>query len=331
MKFQKILVTGAGGLIGSHICRMLQRSDCSIRALLWDTESDENIRELDNIEVIRGDIRDPSLTKSSLSGCDACIHTAALNKLWHKPSKEFYETNVLGTKNICEAAFSNKIKKLVYTSSCEVMGPSPNERQRDENTRLIEESVRGHYERSKFKAEEIIRGFIKSGLPAVILRPTAVIGSHDINLTPPGRLIRSFLSGEVVVYYDSGVNVVDASDVAKAHISALNGSKTGSTYIVGGHNIMFEDLFKIMSSLSGIKSPHTKLKFSTALISVGLLGIRAFITRKDPGVTISGIKTIRHPWFFDSSKAQRELGLTPKPLKDILKCAIDWHKTRINS
>ena len=94
---------------------------------------------------------------------------------------------------------------------------------------------------------------------------------------------------------------------------------------------MFEELFKIMSALSGIKPPSTKLKFSTALISAIALNMKAFITRKDPGITISGIKTIRHPWFFDSSKAKKEFGLTVKPLKDTLKEAMDWHKTRINS
>ncbi len=318
-------------MIGSHICRELHKSGCSTRALLQNDESDENIRGIDGIEIVRGDIRDPSFIKKLLSGCDACVHSAALNKLWHKPSKEFYETNVLGTKNICEAAFSNNIKKMVYTSSCEVMGPSPNERLRDEKTKLIEEKVRGHYERSKFKAEEIIRGFIKSGLPAVIIRPTAVVGAGDINLSPPGRLIKSFLTGNVIVYYDSGVNIVDVEDVAKAHINALCDGKAGSLYIVGGHNVMFEDFFQVMSELSGIKQPNTKLKYSTALISTIALNLRALITRRDPGVTVSGIRTIRHPWFFDSSKAKRELGLTVKPLKDILRNAIDWHKMRIDS
>ncbi|MFH1829791.1 MAG: NAD-dependent epimerase/dehydratase family protein [Pseudomonadota bacterium] len=320
-----VLVTGAGGLIGSAICRDLSRKNIKVVALLAKYEKPNNIRDFQCISILRGDIRDRRLMGQLIRDCEAVIHTAALNSLWHKPSDDFYSINVQGTRNVCEAAMEAGVTKFIFTSSCEVMGRAQAGILADEENALSLRKVNGHYERSKFIAEDVVREFIKKGLPATILRPTAVIGPGDIHGTPPGRLIRAFLSQSIPAYYDAGINVVDSRDVALAHIEALSGNGIGKTYIVGAHNIFLRELFEELSRVSGIPAPTRKVSYRIALAAAIMRELTSMVTRKHPGITVSGIRTIHHPWFFDTSKVAQELGVSFRPLYETVKDAVEWH------
>jgi len=328
MQFKKIFITGAGGLIGSAICAELSMNGVPVRALLAVDESSENLRGLEGIEICRGDIRDASAVARLAKGCEAFIHLAALNRLWHRPAKDFYEINVEGTANACRAAIEADVWRFIYTSSCEVMGPARRGAPTDETMILSKQRVRGHYERSKFLAEETVRDFTTKGLHATIIRPTAVIGPGDIHGTPPGRLIRKFLSGKIHAYYDTGINIVDSRDVAAAHVAALSLDHTDDTYILGAHNIKFSELFKLLASESGVGAPSRKVGYTSAYLSVLGMNLGSLISGCNPGITLSGIRTIRHPWFFNTLKARRELDFHPRPLRDTIRDAIEWYENR---
>lgn len=330
MQFKKIFITGAGGLIGSAVCEELDMRGICFRALLARDESDENLRGLKAAEIHRGDVRDETAMKKLAKGCDAFIHLAALNRLWHRPAKDFYDINVEGTMNACRAALDAKVRLFIHTSSCEVMGPAHEGPLADERGPLSLRRLKGHYERSKYLAEKAVADCLKEGLPAIVIRPTAVVGPKDIHGTPPGRLIRKFLSGEIHAYYDTGINVVDSKDIAKALLAALSLEKTGGTYIVGAHNVRFAELFRIMSATANIKAPARRVGYATAYLTTLALNIKSALTGRDPGITMSGIRTIRHPWFFNTEKAARELNFHPRPLRETIVDAVRWHMKRTN-
>lgn len=329
-----VLVTGAGGLIGSAVCAELSRRGARVRAMLAPGESDENVRALPHLLAVHSDLRDERRVHELMEGARAVVHAAALNTLWHKPARDFYSVNVRGTRNVCTAAFEADVRAFVFTSSCEVMGPARHacERLRDETcghadeTRPLNyERVRGHYERSKFLAEMAVREFAERGLPATIIRPTAVIGPGDIHNTPPGMLIRAFLERRIPAYFDAGINVVDSRDVALAITSALARGLRGGTFIVGAHNVRMRELLRELESASGIPAPTRAVGYRTALIGAALRQAHAFFSREHPGITVNGIRTIRHDWFFDTTKAQQEFGLKPKPLSETIRDAVEWH------
>jgi dihydroflavonol-4-reductase len=321
-----VFVTGAGGLIGSAICEELSRRGVSVRALLAPGESDENIRKISNLTTAHGDIRDAEHMNDLVAGCRAIIHTAALNTLWHKPARDFYSINVRGSHNICMAALNAGATSLIFTSSCEVLGPAGASNSRSEERAPLEfKRVHGHYERSKFLAEIAVREHAEQGLCITILRPTAVIGPGDIHTTPPGMLIRAFLEKRIPAYFDAGINVVDSRDVALAHVMALERSFHNETFIVGAYNVRFSDLLGEMSAASGIPAPARKVGYRTALAGAALRQMQSLFTREHPGITINGIRTIKHDWFFDTTKLRTKLGLKPRPLSETIRAAVEWH------
>lgn len=319
-----IFITGAGGLIGSAVCKELAQTGISIHALLAPNESDENIRGIPGVHLVRGDIRDEPRVRELIRGSEAVVHAAALNTLWHKPARDFYSVNVRGTESVCQAARDAGVKSFVFTSSCEVMGYSRNH-PANEATPLNYKRVRGHYERSKFLGELTVREYAERGLPVTILRPTAVIGPGDIHVSPPGMLIRAFLERRIPAYFDAGINVVDSRDVALAHVKALARSFRNETFIVGGYNVRFSDLLGEISAASGIPAPTRAVGYRTALAGAVFREIQSLFTREHPGITVNGMRTIKHDWFFDTMKAREQLGLTPRPLSVTIRDAVQWH------
>jgi dihydroflavonol-4-reductase len=326
-----VLVTGGGGLIGSAVCAELSRLGIPVLALLKPGESDENVKGLASVSVARGDVRDGVSMRELVRGCRSVIHAAALNTLWHSPARDFYSINVKGTENVLSASLEEGVERFVLTSSCEVLGRARRDRVPDEDAPLDIARVGGHYERSKYLAEFAAMEYRRKGLAVTIIRPTAVIGPDDIHSSPPGMLIDAFLGGRIPAYYDAGINVVDSRDVAKAHVLALAKGCGGETFIVGGHNIRLGDLFRELSRASGVGSPRRVVGYRTALAAAAVRSVIAFFTREHPGITVNGIRTIRHDWFFDTSKAREQLGLEPRPLTETVGDAVKWHLEYRNS
>ena len=320
-----VFVTGAGGLIGSAVVKELDGRSVGLRALLAPRESDANLRGIDPDRIVRCDVRGAKALAKAAAGCASVIHCAALNKLWHKNSKEFYATNVNGTKNALDAAVAAGARRFVFVSSCEVMGPALPGPPADETRTLDARRVKGHYEMSKFISERQVHAYGSKGLEVIVIRPTAVIGSGDIHGTPPARLIGAFLEGSIGTYYDAGINVVDSRDVAIACANALTMGEPGQAYIVGGSNITLSELFERLARTSGRSAPRRRVGYGVALAAAYVKEAVSLFTGTHPGITVSGIRTIRHPWFFDCAKARRELELDPRPLDETLRNAVAWH------
>jgi len=128
---KKVLVTGAGGFIGSHLTEDLVRRGLDVRAFVfynslnswgWLDHSEPEIKE--SIEVFGGDIRDRYAVNRAMRGCDTVFHLAALVGIpysYHAPAV-YIDTNVKGTLNILQAANELDVEKIVYTSTSEVYG-----------------------------------------------------------------------------------------------------------------------------------------------------------------------------------------------------------------
>lgn len=321
------LVTGAGGLIGAHIVRQLMERGRPVRALLAPNESTDNLQDM-HLDLAFGDIRNRDDVERAVSGCENIIHCAALNKLWHPFPQEFYETNVEGTRHICEAAKRYGIRRLIYTSSCEVMGPAiPDVPLRDETWQIDLSRVYGDYAKSKFQAEALSREYLDKGISVTILRPTAVFGPGDIHGTPLGRLVVAVLNKKLPAYYNSGINVVDARDVAKAHVDTLDLSESiGETYIVDGYNLYLEGLFRIFEKEGGGNRPHLKIPYPVAFAAALIEeGVSRLTKQSNVLTTLASLRLARHPSFFDGTKIQREVGFQPRPLEDSIRDAIAWY------
>lgn len=183
--FEKILVTGADGFIGSHLTEALVRQGYDVRAFVmynsfnswgWLDQAAEDVRG--HIEVFAGDIRDPHGVTEAMKGCDAVLHLAALIAIpysYHSPDT-YVDTNIKGTLNVLQAARQLGVRKVVHTSTSEVYGTAlyvPI----DEKHPLQGQSP---YSASKIGADQMALSFYRSfGLPVGIIRPFNTYGPRQ--------------------------------------------------------------------------------------------------------------------------------------------------------
>ncbi|MFA7098139.1 MAG: SDR family NAD(P)-dependent oxidoreductase, partial [Gammaproteobacteria bacterium] len=125
----KVLVTGADGFIGSHLTEALLKEGYQVRALAQYNSFNywgwlEDIEPIDNLEVVTGDVRDPSYCREICKGIDIVFHLAALIAIPYSylAPDSYVDTNVKGSLNICQAARDSGVKRILVTSTSEVYG-----------------------------------------------------------------------------------------------------------------------------------------------------------------------------------------------------------------
>ena len=192
---------------------------------------------------------------------------------------------------------------------------------------MSEDEAIGTYKRSKVAAERLVEGMVaRHGLPAVIVNPSTPIGPRDVRPTPTGRLIVEAASGRVPAFVDTGLNLVHVDDVAAGHVAALRRGRIGERYILGGENVALADLLSRIALLVQRRPPRLRLPraliYPVALAAEGV----ARVTRREPFVTLDGLRMAKYKMYFTSAKAERELGYTSRPVEEALRDALQWFR-----
>lgn len=319
-----VFVTGATGFVGSHVAQVLAEQGADLRLLVRSSSNPSNIQGL-KAERVVGDLRDPASLEKVMAGCDVLFHVAADYRLWICDPEQMYRANVDGTHAILQAARSNRVRRVVYTSSVATMGFTSNGQPADENSPVSLDSMIGHYKRSKFMAEEVAIKAGKSGMDVVVVNPTTPVGEQDIKPTPTGRIIVDFLKKKFPAYVDTGLNMVDVKECARGHVAALERGRSGERYILGGENLTLKQILDKLAVITGLPSPKVKLPYAVALAS-GLVDtvVTGLLLRREPRVTLDAVRMGRKKMFVSSAKAARELGWKTVPVEGALRRAVEW-------
>ena len=316
------LVTGATGFVGWHVARCLLDRGWRVRALV---RPGSQVWELE-LETVPGDLRDPASVERAVSGCGVVFHVAADYRLWAPDPAEMFRSNVEGTRHVIQAARACGVERVVYTSTVGVIG-IPKNGLGDEDTPVRFREMVGPYKRSKFLAEVVAMEAGRSGLPVVIVNPTAPIGDHDFKPTPTGRIILDFLRGAMPAYIDTGLNFVDVRDVAEGHLLALERGRDGERYILGSENLTLEEFLRRLSAVSGLPAPRWRIPYAVAYTAALFSTGWARLTGRPPRAPLDGVRMARKKMFVSSARAVRELGYQPKPIDDALRRAVEWFRS----
>lgn len=322
-----VLVTGAAGFVGSAVARALVRAGYRVRALLRPTSKRINLADLD-VEITEGDMRDEAAVGRAMLGARYLFHVAADYRLWARDKHEILWTNREGTRILMAAALAARVERIVYTSSVATIACCPEGGVADETRRLGEACAIGAYKRSKIMAEHVVETMIaRDGLPAVIVHPSTPIGPRDQKPTPTGRIIIEAALGRMPGYVDTGLNLVHVDDVASGHVAALQKGRPGEHYILGGQDVPLRSLLADIARLCGRRPPM--LRFPRRLVYPLALAAeaRAHLTRREPFLTIDGLRMSKHMMFFTSAKAERDLGYTARPYGEALADALAWFRS----
>lgn len=316
------LVTGASGFLGWHVARTLLQKGLTVRAL---TRPASKLIELDDVERVNGDLRDPDSLARALQGCGLVFHVAADYRLWAKDETEMYRSNVDGTRNLLVAARAAGVERIVYTSTVGCVGMRDGILA-DEDSPVTLGDMKGAYKRSKFLAEQVALQEAEKGLPVVIVNPTAPVGGHDVKPTPTGKMVVDFLNSRMPAFIDTGLNVVDASETAEGHWVACERGKTGERYILGGENLTLEQIFGSLSRISGVRAPTTKIPYAVAYVAGTVSTAWARITGGEPRAPLDAVRMSRNKMWVSTEKATRELGFKASAAEVGLQRAVEWFR-----
>jgi dihydroflavonol-4-reductase len=315
------LVTGATGFIGWHVARLLAERGHKVRALVRPSSQ---LRELE-AEPVTGDLRDAASLDRAVAGCGLVFHVAADYRLWARNPDELYRSNVEGTRHVLEAARSQGVERVVYTSTVGCIGV-PKGGVGDETVPVTLAEMKGAYKRSKFLAERVALEFAASGFPVVVVNPTAPVGDHDVKPTPTGKIVLDFLKGAMPAFIDTGLNLVDVRNAAEAHLLAAERGRPGERYIVGCENLTLAEILEKLAGLTGREAPRVRLPYAVAYAAGVVTTGWARVTGRPPRAPLDAVRMARKKMWVSHDKARRELGFSPAPVDAALGRAVEWFR-----
>ena len=321
----KILVTGGTGFTGSHLTRRLIQGGHSVVVL--DSQPGFFCEELRTLgaEVVIGSVADRYLVLRAAKGCEVVHHLAAMFRKVNLPKKVYWDVNVEGTRNVLEGALRAGARKVVYCSTCGVHGHVAHE-PAAENAPIAPED---YYQRTKYEAERLIPEFLKLGLRAVTVRPTAIYGPGDperffmlFKMVNQGRFLM-FGDGEVhyhPVYID---NLVDGFELA-----AASARGDGEVYLIAdGAYCTLNELVLAIAATLGVDLKVRHLPFWPLWTAALACEIAYLPFRVDPPLFRRRVDWFRQNRAFSIDRAVNELGYRPRvALKEGLARTAAWYR-----
>ena len=320
----KTLVTGASGFLGSHVARQLVARGDDVRVLLRASSHNRAIGDL-SLEYLTGDLCDADSLDRAVKGVQRIFHVAADYRLWARRSREIYNSNVDGTKNLLAAAKRASVEQFIYTSTVATIAVERPQLPNEFTETKLDEMV-GHYKRSKWMAEREVLNAAKDGLPIIIAMPTTPVGPWDWKPTPTGKIIVDFLNGKMPGYVETGLNFVGVEECAAGHLLVAEKGKIGERYLLGAENLTLKQVLDILEKITGLPAPSWKISHGVALGVAYASTIFSRLVGKEPPIPVEGVKIARHKMFVDCSRAKRELGFQPGSVAAALERAVRWYE-----
>ena len=322
---RRVLVTGGTGFVGSHLVELLMQRGYSPVCLVRDPGSLRWLSGLD-VELAVGDCTDPGSLELAVQRVSIIIHAAGLTKAKH--SRDYYEVNHLGTRNILEACARHNpgIKKFILLSSLAAAGPT-----RDNVSATREGDAPqpvSDYGWSKLRAEEEVLRF-KHAFPVCILRPSAVYGPRDRDMFELFLWASRGLTLEIAGG-DRTISPSYVKDVAAAILAcAEKETSSGSIYFVADDRPWSWSGFRdVLLATGGVKARNLVIPYSAAYL-IGLVSeFGSLITGRPALMNRQKVReAAQRSWLCDISRTKEDLGFTPAyTLQQGLQITWQWYR-----
>ena len=277
-----------------------------------------------NLEPVVGDITRPSTLRGELDDADAVFHLAALVDSWVRDPQDYIRVNVEGTGHVVDESLRAAVPRFLFTSSMSGIGVTPGIVMREDSP---PGKSFGPYEGSKADAERLVAKAVRErGLPAITLIPSIVIGPGDTRNT--GKFLLSYVNGDFPgTFAESSVlPVVDADDVARAHLAAYHHGQLGERYIISGENVLWGDLLRMASVASGTPMPSRHIGGRALRFAARTGELFSRVTRSPPRLPSWLADFLLTGASMDNGKSVRELGMTYRPIHQSIRDSIAWFR-----
>jgi dihydroflavonol-4-reductase len=320
-----VLVTGAGGFLGSHVVRRLLADGRRVRAFVRPSTNIAGIADLP-VEWAHGDIADRDAVFAATAGCASVIHCVVNTQAWLRDPGPMYRVNVTGLENAMDAALAHGVRRFVLTSTIATVGRNPSGVSTEEDAFNYPEKA-GAYIRCRVEAERRFFACVRErGLPGIAMNVANTYGPGDYALTPHGRVLVAAAFGDLPFALDAGLPCVGIEDAADAMVLAERRGRIGERYIVSDCWLTQRELYgaAVEQAGTGVKLRRMPL---AALYALGFVAdCVSFVTRRDNQLSVQSARLSHIMNDMDSGKARRELGWNPKPVLDSVRAAVDFYK-----
>ena len=316
------LVTGGAGFLGAALVRTLTSAGLTVRVL----DPKPPPAPVAGVDYRADSVLDAGALGPALDGVDYVFHLAANAQLWARDRTAFATVNVGGTKALLSACRGRALERVVVTSSEVVMksrrgGRGPTH----EGLELALSDMAGPYCASKLEAERLALAAEDEGLPVTVVNPTLPIGPGDFGVTPPTQMLTDYLDGRHPAFLEFTMNLADVRDLAAGHwLAALRG-RIGARYLLGGEDVTMSELLAMLSELTGLPMPRTRIPWGVAYTAAAISEFLADrVTGRPPKATLTGVRLARSCGGTDLTRAREELGYAPRPAREALAEAAAW-------
>jgi nucleoside-diphosphate-sugar epimerase len=267
-----------------------------------------------------------------MTGCSEVFHLAAYARNWAKDPATFFRLNVEGARNVLEAAAEAGVRRIVYTSTVVVFGPTPPGVVGTEEMPRATPRFLTEYEESKAVAEKEVLEMAARGLPVVVVHPTRVYGpgkrteGNSVSL-----MIDEYDRGRFPVVPGRGENVGNyafVDDLVDGHLLAMEKGRVGERYILGGENSSLSGLLRLVDELTGKRHVQIGLPRALAMLYARLEKRKAEWFGVYPKITPGWVETFLEDWAYSCGKAERELGYRVTPLREGVRRTLEWLHSR---
>ncbi len=323
----KALVIGGTGFVGMNLMRRLLADGHEVsgtRRVHCNTLFARRI----GAPLVTTEIDDVDSLSHAMRGKDVVFNCAGYYPRYSLDREVEIATARRGVRNTLEAAKRTGVCRYVLTSSIATVGPPLRGAcYSNEQDPIEPRSLLGVYHAVKAGIEEEVLDAYHSGLDVVVVIPTAIFGELDVK-AGTGSLIVAVGNQTLPFRIDGKVNLVDADDLARAHVLAAERGRTGERYIVGGHNLSVETLLQTIASRLSVplEAEPVSLEVAGWRASLGEARVRIAHAGGRAPMSRELVDIVRFGRHVQNAKAEAELDLPkPSPLAETLKKACDWY------
>jgi nucleoside-diphosphate-sugar epimerase len=309
-------ITGATGFVGGRVTHQLIEAGHQVVAIARNPDDASNLAEL-GVSIHEGDITEKETMRTAMKGVDGVFHIAGWYKIGAEDKDPAYQVNVEGTRNVLELMQELNIPKGVYTSTLAVNS--------DTQGRVVDESYQFEgehltvYDESKAEAHKVAEDFITEGLPLVIVQPGLIYGPGDTSLVHD-TLVQFLQRKLPLAPQETAYTFVHVDDVARGHVLAMEKGTPGESYFLCGPIHTVPEVLEIASDLSGVPTPKLQVPPVLMKAMAGIMKVVGKVIPLPATYSYEGLRIMAGVTYLgDNSKAKRELGFDPRPLREGLK------------
>ena len=314
------LVTGATGLLGNNVVRLLLARGMEVRALVRKNSDPKPFAGLD-AEVVYGDICDADSVERACRGASSVIHSAAMVHIGWTRSDEQRSVNVDATRIVAEAALRAGAR-MVHVSSIDAIGCGTADRPADEETDRPPK-VACSYVLTKRAAEQEVLRLVDAGLDAVIVNPGTMLGPWDWKPSS-GRMLLAVSRGQGLFAPRGANNYCDVRDVAVGILAAVERGVAGRRYILGGESLTYLEAWTVMARVTGARKPICRAGPLMMKIGGAFGNLRTRLTGHEGDLNSASVAMSLLPKYYSSARAAAELGYRSRGIEEAANDAWSW-------